>query len=138
MSLSENSQQTQSEPGGPTASAPHPSVPPNFSGTLTTEPNLEKSIQQACEILRRNFLPEDDDSMIQQSLVYAWFSVYNVISQAGGSDLKERRRNLSEFEAYTRPGSNGERELAKLLRSMANQELAWRNLFDNGTSHLFL
>jgi hypothetical protein len=41
--LSGNHQQTQSEPGDP--SAPHPSTPPSASGTVAAESNLEKYLR---------------------------------------------------------------------------------------------
>jgi hypothetical protein len=108
-------------------SAPCPSTAPSKS---------EKAIQHACDIFRVLFLPEDDDDKIQQRLSISWFNVHSAISQAGDLNQKERLRNESEFNAYvTARGSNGERkrELIKLLRSMAKQEVPWRNLFQNGT-----
>jgi hypothetical protein len=59
--------------------------------------------------------------------------VSRAISQAGDSNQKGRLKNQSEFEAYVKPGSDGERELIKFLRSMAKQEVPWRDLLDNGT-----
>jgi len=131
MSLSKNPQQTQSEPGDP--SAPRPSTPPSAS-SVAAKSKLEKSIQQACKTLRRTFHPEDDDGEIQENMDVAMVKVYGALSQAGDSNLNDRFRNESEFRAYVRPGSNGERELVNLLRSMAKQEVPWRDLFDNGTS----
>ena len=46
--------------------------------------------------------------------------LYDVISEAGDPNLKERLRSKPEFEAYIMPGSHGERELIKLLRSTVN------------------
>jgi hypothetical protein len=102
----------------------------------TTPSRSEKAIQQACDILRVLFLPEDDVDTIQQRLSIAWFNVHSAISRAGDLNQKERLRNEGEFNAYVMArGSNGERkgELVKLLRSMAKQETPWRDLFQNGT-----
>jgi len=133
MSLSENPQQTQFKPRDPSPLAPHPFTPPSASATVAAKSKLERSIQQACKTLRRIFYPEDDDGEIQKNLGVAWVKVYGALSEAGDSNQKERLRNESEFNAYVRHGSNGERELIKLLRSMAKQEVPWRDLFDSGT-----
>ena len=128
MSLSENLQQPQSEPGDPSA---RPSTPPSASGTVAADSNLEKSIQEACEPFGRIFLREDEDNWVKKSL--AWFAVGGAISRAEGSNQKERLRNKSEFMDYVMPGSHGERELIKLLKSTMKQEVPWRDLFENGT-----
>jgi len=40
---------------------------------------------------------------------------------------------MPEFKAYVMPGSHGERELIRLLRSMVKQDVPWRDLFEIGT-----
>ena len=94
---------------------------------------LEDAIQDARETLAKIFCPEDDDIRIKKRLSLAWAIVHNVISQAGGPKLKNRFKDVSEFETHVRSRSTGERELVELLRSMAKQEVSWRELFDNGT-----
>jgi hypothetical protein len=59
--------------------------------------------------------------------------VNRAILQAGDSNQKRRLKNQSEFKAYVKFEGDVERELIKLLRSMAKQEVPWRGLFDNGT-----
>ena len=94
MSLSEDSQQTQSEPGDP--STLNLSTPPSATGIVAA--NLEKSIQiqEACEVLEQIFSAKNDEDWIEKRLSLAWFLVHQAISQAGGSNLEERLRNKSE------------------------------------------
>ena len=94
--------------------------------------DLEPSLEDACEYLKKNFHPEDDDDQIKKNLGVAWVWVYWAISSARDSYPKERLRSQPEFNAYVMPGSYGERELTKLLRSMAKQELPWSDIFKNG------
>jgi hypothetical protein len=131
MSLSENPRQTQSELGD--ASAPHPYTPPSASGTVATGSKLDKAIESACKQLRRGFLPGDDDDWIKINLADAWNKVHSAISQAGGPNLKKRLRNKSEFLAHAKPESNVERELIKLVGSMAKGQVDWGDLFQHGT-----
>jgi hypothetical protein len=124
-------------------STPYQSTPPSTSVTVAAESKLENAIQRHCKVLRAIVSPEDppeddDHIIIQYELGWSWFSVHNAISQAGDLSQKERLRNQSEFKAYVTPGSNGERKLIKLLRSMAKQEVPWTNLFKNGTFLLSL
>ena len=117
--------------GDPSA---HTSTPQSASGTVAAGSKLEMQIQDVCKSFRRTLLPEDDDDAIKKELGTTWFRVYNTLSKTGNSKLKDRLRNESEFKAYVRPGSNGERQLLTLLRSMAKQQVPWRNLFEHGTS----
>jgi hypothetical protein len=110
------------------------STPPSATGTaVTAGSELEKAIQKACGTLELNFGAEHDDDWIKKTLYLALPMVSRAISQAGDSNQKGRLKNQSEFEAYVKPGSDGERELIKFLRSMAKQEVPWRDLLDNGT-----
>jgi hypothetical protein len=137
MSFSENPQQMRNEPGD--SPAPHPSTPPNASGTVAADhSNLEKSIQNACKFLKRIFPLEYDDDWIKDNLSLTWVIVREAISGAGGSNMKERLKKMSEFRAYVMPGSHGERELIKLMRSMVKLEVPWTDLFENGTLLSFL
>ncbi|KAF8491846.1 hypothetical protein F5888DRAFT_1637389 [Russula emetica] len=61
----------------------------------------------------------------------AWNKVYNTISQLGGPNLKKCLRNRSEFLAHAKPESNVERELIKLVRSMAKGQVDWGDLFQH-------
>ncbi len=110
-------------------SAPRPSTPPS---TVATDTILEKAIQRACDSLGRIFCSEDDDDLIQENLSVAWTLVHMALSQAGDLNLKERLRDKPDFDAYV--NSNREKEeLIKLLRSMANQKVPWKDLFKHGT-----
>ncbi len=131
MSSNKNLPQTQRsrvhERGEP--SAPRPSTPPS---TVATDTILEKAIQRACDSLGRIFPSEDDDDLIQENLSVAWTLVHMALSQAGDLNLKERLRDKPDFDAYV--NSNREKEeLIKLLRSMANQKVPWKDLFKHGT-----
>ena len=88
---------------------------------------------RAYTILEAIYNAEHDDNRFKGTLAYARFIVHNVISEAGDPNLKERLRSKPEFEAYIMPGSHGERELIKLLRSTAKHEVPWKDLFENGT-----
>jgi hypothetical protein len=103
------------------------------SATVTAGSKLEMEIQDASEALRRMFLPEDDDDDIKKYLNTAWFYVHDALLRGGDSKLKERLKNESEFRAHVRPGSNGERSLLTLVRSMAKRQVPRRNLFEHGT-----
>jgi hypothetical protein len=91
------------------------------------------AIQNACIFLGRIFLPEDNEDEIKKILGSAWYVVHNALSHAGDLNRRERLRNEDEFNAYVRPGSNGERKLLQLMGSMAKQQVPWRDLFENGT-----
>jgi len=108
------------------------STPPSASGTIAAGSNMEEAIQDACYSLRRMFAPEDDDGQIKKSLNHAWNIVHDALSK-GGSKLKGRLRDKSEFIAYVTPGSDKERELIELLGSMAKKEVPWGDLFKDGT-----
>ena len=86
--------------------------------------------QRAYTILEAIFNAEHDDNRFKGTLAYAWFIVHDVISEAGDPNLKERLRSKPEFEAYIMPGSHGERELIKLLRSTVKHEpeVPWKDL----------
>jgi hypothetical protein len=130
MSSSENLRQTQSELGD--ASAPRPSTPPSASGTVAAGSKLSQAIEAACKNLRRSFLPEDDDNLIKENLYTTWTHVKEAIQRAGDPNLKNRLKERSEFNAYVTPGSEGERELIKVVGSMARQG-DWSDLFQHGT-----
>ena len=114
------------------------SMPSSASGTVATGSELEKTIQIVCRWLEGRFKAEHGDDSIKKGLDFAWFAVRQVILKAGDSNQKECLKNESEFNAYVTSGSDGERELIKLLRRMAKQEVPWRDLFDNGTLILSL
>lgn len=119
-------------------SAPHPCTPPSTSDTVAAESELERrTIQEACKHLRLCFAPEDEDDEIKKNLYLALAIVHNALSLAGNSDMEKRIRNVSEFKSYVTSGSNRERELVKLLRSMAKQD-SWEDLFKNSTFLSFL
>jgi hypothetical protein len=119
--------------GGP--SAPRPSTLPSASGNVTAGSELEKAIQSACAIIKDVFRAEyaSDDDRFRKNLSLLWFIVRRAISRAGDSNLKGRLRDQSEFRDYVMPGSDREQELIKLVRSMANGQVPWRVLFENGT-----
>jgi hypothetical protein len=121
MSLSKNLRQTQD-------ASPRPSTP-NASGTVTAGSRLERDIQ----IIRAIFLPQHDDDEIRKRLGNAWFIVHGALLEVGDSIVNERLKNESEFNADVGRGSKGERKLIALLRSMAKEEVPWRELFENGT-----
>ena len=109
------------------------STPPSASGTVPAGPILEKAI----EFLKVIFKAEHDDDTIKDNLSHAWLKVYEFyerISTAGGSSQKERLKESSDFENYVKSGSEGERKLIALLRSMAEGQEPWIKLFENGTS----
>jgi hypothetical protein len=106
---------------------------PSASGTVASLSKFEMAIQQAHQLLRLIFSDQDDDDEIRQNLIHAWTAVWQAISQAGSPNLKGRLRNGDEFKAYVRRGSDEERELIKLLGSMAKQQVPWEYLFENGT-----
>ena len=89
-------------------------------------------------MLARLFLPGSNEDEIKGNLKYTWIAVHGALFHAGDSNQKARLRNMSEFDAYVRPGSNGERDLLQLVGSMAKQQVPWRNLFYNGTLLLSL
>jgi hypothetical protein len=113
--------------------SPHPLTPPCRDRATGTRSKLEKAIQHACKRIRRNFSTEDDDDDIKQNLDIAWAVVGSAIQLAGDSNLKKRVKNQFEFYSYVAPGSNEERELTNLLKSMAKEEVPWEDLFNNGT-----
>jgi hypothetical protein len=109
------------------------STPPSASGTVPAGPILEKAIKS----LKATFKAEHDDDTIKYNLGRAWLNVHNVykgISMAGGTSQNERLKELSDFENYVKSGSEGERKLIALLRSMAEGQEPWIKLFENGTS----
>jgi len=108
-------------------------MPPSASATVAAGPKLEKAIKS----LKANFKAEHDDDTIKGNLGVAWLNVYDVytdISTAGGTNQKERLKESSDFKKYVKSGSEGERKLITLLRSMAEQQVPWSELFENGTS----
>ncbi len=139
MSSSRNPRETQRadrtwihDRGGP--SAPHPlaSMPP--SPTVVAGKILDETIiEEACEMLGLSFSPKrDNDNHIREHLGVARAFVHGALSRAGDSKLKGRLRNEYNFNAYLKSDGK-EQELVDLLRSMAKQEVPWRNLFENGT-----
>jgi hypothetical protein len=129
VSLSENPQQMQSKPD---PSTPRP--PSGASGAVVPGSKLDQAIQNAGAELEDAFRAELDDNRIRNRLDFAWIKVRNAIDKAGDSKLMKRLKDESEFFSYVSPGSDNERELINLLRSMAAQEVPWRDLFKSGTS----
>ena len=125
MSLSKNPQQMQSEPG--------PSMPPTAGGTVTAETKLDNAIQHACKMLDAIYKPQSDDEWIRHSLDHVWLTVFTFVQDVGDSNLEKRLRKLSEFKSHVTPGSDQERKLVNLVRSMVKQEAPWRDLLKNGT-----
>jgi hypothetical protein len=88
--------------------------------------------------------PDSDSrrSWIKENPDLAWVTVHSAISRAGGpmfkrSNLKERLRSTFEFKAYVMPGSHDrERELIKLLRSMAKMVHCFRPFDGRHADHL--
>ncbi|KAI0278136.1 hypothetical protein BGY98DRAFT_558024 [Russula aff. rugulosa BPL654] len=124
MSLSKNPQQMQSKPD---PSTPRP--PSSASGAVVPGSKLDQAIQDARAELEDNFRAELDDNRIRKRLGIAWFIVGNAIEEAEDSKLKKSLKDKSEFFSYVSPGSDNERELINLLRSMAAQEVPWSDLF---------
>jgi hypothetical protein len=109
-------------------SPPHqrPSTPTNDTDTaksiLSSIP--EKTIEEACKYLGRNFRPDDDDNVIEENLDFARFLVDKFLSQAWDSKPKLKRciRNKYEFNVYVE--SDGKKqELVNVLKSMAKEEV---------------
>jgi hypothetical protein len=107
---------------------------PSASGTVAAGPELENAIQLACESFEDIFKAVHDDNRIRMYLDILWLKVCGALEQAGDSDLKGRLKSKSEFCAHVEPESDQEQELINLVRSMANGQVPWRNLFENGTS----
>ena len=121
MSSIQNPQKTL----GDTASPP--------GGAVTAKISLEAK-QKAIKTFQRTVQPNDTFEEIREILKLVWFAVY--LAHGGGEDpnIKGRLRNRDEFVAYVEPGSQEERELIDLLTSMANNQVPWHGLFENGTS----
>jgi hypothetical protein len=112
----------------------HPSTSLSASGIVVGGSKFEKAFQSACKKFERNFDPEDDDDAIRDNITAAW-NIIQDLNSVGYSDKRKRFRSKTEFLSYVTPGSNGEREFIKLLRSTlaAKQEESWSLLFQNGT-----
>jgi hypothetical protein len=132
MSSSKNSQETQAKPE---PSMPRSSISPTSGGTITTRPELDEAIEylRAIEDLKHYFKAADDDNRISSYLDMARVIVYVVVKKAGVPQLQKRLRNKSEFDSLVTHGSDEERKLVNLLKSMARGEVDWKELFVNGT-----
>ena len=120
-------------PPPPNGGGPRPSMPPSAGGTVASGAKLDKAIQDACKILDAIFKAHLDDDWIRYSLIFVWSQVHYAIEQAGDSNLEKRRRKKDEFDSYVTPGSDQERKLINLVRSMAKHEVPWKDLLQNGT-----
>ncbi|KAF8331922.1 uncharacterized protein EI90DRAFT_3055888 [Cantharellus anzutake] len=90
------------------------------------------TIQVGCAALARMFHSEDDNDHITRMLPVVWSIVNGALGSSKGQDIDKRLRDNSEFGAYIMSDERkGERELVDLLRSMANNEVPWRDLFKN-------
>jgi len=118
MSSSQNSQQMLKD---------LPSPPP--PGTVATKTISEVAVKQAHELLPK-ILPDDSANEIRLKLLIIWFSVRDILHRTMNITM-DRLRDEHEFEAYVKPGSHVEQELVELLRSMANNQVPWSNLFEN-------
>jgi hypothetical protein len=105
------------------------------SGDPSARPSTQAKLEEAIQPVKLHIKAEHDDNSIKANLDIVWLFVNRAISQAGDSNQKRRLKSQSEFEAYVKSEGDVERELEliKLLRSMAKQEVPWRDLFDNGT-----
>jgi hypothetical protein len=103
------------------------------SARPSTPSKLDKAIQATFESLKFNFQAGFDDNRIMSLLSTAYSIVYVVISNEGGPNLKKRLKGWGEFLTYVKSGSKEERKLIDLLRNMTNEQVSWRELFENGT-----
>jgi hypothetical protein len=112
------------------SSAPRLSTAPSASGAGAARSEV---IQSAFETLGRVFSPDDEDDEIKDNLYLARAVVEMFHFRLGDSDIEKRIRNIYEFNSYATSGSNREQELVNLVKSMANLEVPWEDLFDHGT-----
>jgi len=105
---------------------PSTTTTPN-SPSRTQPPNIPAQVlQKACEALKRNILPHDDDSEIRDNLGHVWVAVKRALEH--DQNRKGCLANNNQFLAnVTR---KGEQQFIHSLRSMAIRGI-WAALFDD-------
>lgn len=99
------------------------------SARPSTPSKLDKAIQATFEQLKLIFQPGCNDNRIRSNLSFAYATIYTVIQNEGGPNLKERLKGWDGFMSYVESGTK--QKLIDLLRSMADGQVPWSKLFEN-------